>query len=288
VSDPLAIYGAAFSTGAIDINNTLAGFSSRGPSTFYTPNLLKPEISAPGVNVRSSYVTGDTAYNSFSGTSMASPHVAGVVALLWSARPQLVRDIVATKTVLENTANPGVTVNPAQTCGGTPSTTIPNNSFGYGRVDVLAAVNAVPTSTPTPTPTSTPTPTPPATAGADLYTLTSCRIADTRNAPGPLGGPALSAGGTRNFPVAGVCGVSPTAKAVAVTLTVVFPTDYGHLTLYPADTTLPLASTINFRSGIVRASNAVLRLGVSGQISVFCGMPSGTVDFILDVTGYFE
>ncbi|HEV8232239.1 MAG TPA: S8 family serine peptidase, partial [Thermoanaerobaculia bacterium] len=185
VSDPLAIYGAAFSTGAIDINNTLAGFSSRGPSTFYTPNLLKPEISAPGVNVRSSYVTGDTAYNSFSGTSMASPHVAGVVALLWSARPQLVRDIVATKTVLENTANPGVTVNPAQTCGGTPSTTIPNNSFGYGRVDVLAAVNAVPTSTPTPTPTSTPTPTPPATAGADFYTLTSCRIADTRNAPGP-------------------------------------------------------------------------------------------------------
>ena len=54
VNDPPAIYEASFSTGAIDISNTLAGFSSRGPSTFYTPNLLKPNISAPGVNVRSS------------------------------------------------------------------------------------------------------------------------------------------------------------------------------------------------------------------------------------------
>jgi subtilisin family serine protease len=147
VTDPPAIYSTSFSTGAIDINNTLADFSSRGPSTYYTPNLLKPEISAPGVDVRSSYVTSDTTYATFSGTSMAGPHVAGVVALLWSARPQLVRDIAATKTVLENTANPGVTVNPAQTCGGTPSATIPNNSFGYGRVDVLAAVNAVPSDT---------------------------------------------------------------------------------------------------------------------------------------------
>src|SRR6185436_15421510 len=83
-------------------------------------------------------------------------------ALLWSARPQLLRDIAATKTILENTANPAVTVNPPQTCGATASTTIPNNSFGYGRVDALAAVNIVPTptQTPTATPTSTPTTTP--------------------------------------------------------------------------------------------------------------------------------
>src|SRR3954453_4232858 len=60
VSGPPAIYEAAFSTGAIDINNTLAGFSSRGPSTFYTPNLLKPNISAPGVSVRSATNTSDT------------------------------------------------------------------------------------------------------------------------------------------------------------------------------------------------------------------------------------
>ena len=140
VTDPPAIYSASFSTGAIDITNTLASFSSRGPSTFYSPNLLKPNISAPGVNVRSSTRTSDSSYGNLSGTSMAGPHVAGVVALLWSARPSLARNIAATKSILQNTANPAVTVT-AQTCGGTPSTQIPNNSFGYGRIDVLAAYN---------------------------------------------------------------------------------------------------------------------------------------------------
>jgi hypothetical protein len=80
------------------------------------------------------------------------------VALLWSAHPELVRDIDATKALLQNTANPAVTLS-AQTCGGTPSTQIPNNSFGYGRVDALNAVNLGATPTPTPTPPSTPSPT---------------------------------------------------------------------------------------------------------------------------------
>jgi len=145
-----------------------------------------------------------------------------------------------------------------------------------------------PSPTPTATPTLTPTPTPIATPGADFHTLAPCRIADTRDAPGPLGGPSLQAGVTRDFPVAGVCSVPPTAKAVAVNLTVVSPTAAGHLTLYPAGGSLPLASTINFRTGIVRANNAIIRLGVSGEIAVFCGMASGSTDFVLDVTGYFE
>src|SRR6185503_6878635 len=139
VADPPSIYNDSFSTGAIDINNTLAGFSSRGPSTFYTPNILKPNVSAPGVNVRSTLRTSDTSYGNNSGTSMAGPHVAGVVALLWSARPNLVRNIAATKSLLQNSANPAVVLAPTQTCGGTPSTDIPNNSFGYGRVDALKA-----------------------------------------------------------------------------------------------------------------------------------------------------
>jgi serine protease AprX len=160
VEDAPAMYSASFSTGAINIGNALANFSSRGPST-YTSNPLKPNISAPGVNVRSSYGSGDTTYMNLSGTSMAGPHVVGVVALLWSARPELVRDIAATKSILQNTANPGVTVAPVENCGGTSSTQIPNNSFGYGRVDALAAVNATPT--PTPTPTATPSATPTAT-----------------------------------------------------------------------------------------------------------------------------
>jgi hypothetical protein len=159
VEDAPAMYSASFATGAINMDNILADFSSRGPSTFYTPNLLKPNVSAPGVDVRSSRRTSDTSYGFSSGTSMAGPHVAGVVALVWSAHPQLVRDIAATKSLLENTANPEVLV-AAETCGGIPSTQIPNNSFGYGRVDALNAVNLGATPTPTPTPTSTPTPTP--------------------------------------------------------------------------------------------------------------------------------
>lgn len=148
VDSPPGIYNATFTIGAIDISNILAGFSSRGPSTFYTPNLLKPNISAPGVNVRSTTRTSDTSFGNLSGTSMASPHVAGVVALLWSARPLLLRNIAATKTLLQNTANPAVTLVTPQTCGGTASTQIPNNSFGYGRVDALAALNAAPTAAP--------------------------------------------------------------------------------------------------------------------------------------------
>jgi hypothetical protein len=73
---------------------------------------------------------------------MAGPHVVGVIALIWSARPTLSRNIAATKTLLQNSANPAVGLASTQTCGGTPSTQIPNNSFGYGRVDALAAYNA--------------------------------------------------------------------------------------------------------------------------------------------------
>lgn len=159
ISDPPAIYDASFTVGAYDVNNMLAGFSSRGPSSYYTPNLLKPNLTAPGVTVRSSMSSSDTAYGTLQGTSMASPHVAGAVALIWSARPQLMRDIAATKALLLSSANPGVTMSSPQTCFGISSSQIPNNSFGYGRLDVLAAFNASVTPTPTPTPTPTAPPT---------------------------------------------------------------------------------------------------------------------------------
>ncbi len=142
VSSPPATYSSSFSVGSINSTNQLANNSSRGPSLFYDPALQKPNISAPGVNVRSSTKATDSSYSTFSGTSMAGPHVAGVVALLWSAVPGLSRDIDATKNILQNTANPDVTLITPQTCGEIPSTEIPNNSFGYGRVDALAAVSS--------------------------------------------------------------------------------------------------------------------------------------------------
>jgi len=142
VNDPPAIYGASFSTAAINSSMALAGFSSRGPVTVDGSNRLKPDIAAPGVNVRSSINTSDTSYQGagWQGTSMAGPHVVGVVALLWSAIPSMERDVAGTKQLIENTANPNVSAG-TQVCGGTGAADIPNNLFGYGLVDALAAYN---------------------------------------------------------------------------------------------------------------------------------------------------
>jgi serine protease AprX len=241
VADAPAIYSASFSTGAISITNTLASFSSRGPSTFYNPNLLKPNVSAPGVNVRSSTRTSDTSYGNSSGTSMAGPHVAGVVALLWSARPQLVRNIAATKTILENTANPAVTVTPLQTCGGTPSTQIPNNSFGYGRVDALAAVNSVGASSPTPTATATSTPTATATA---TPTATAAVTATVPPTPPPLS-PTPTATATATATPTATATVAPSATATPTSTVPIPSPSQSPLTTpspTPTATTTPTAS----------------------------------------------
>jgi hypothetical protein len=185
----------------------------------------------------------------------------------------------ATATRTPTAPGPPPTVTPTQTSGPSPTPT---------RTPTVTNTPAVPPATPTPTPTATPTATPPAIVGTSFHTLTPCRIADTRNPPGPQGGPSLAAGASRSFPVSGVCAVPATAKAIAVNLTAVLPTADGFLTLYPTGLPLPLASSINFRAGIVRANNAVLPVSGTGQITVFCGMQSGSTDFLLDVTGWFE
>jgi serine protease AprX len=147
---PPAIYDASYTVGALNTGrDTIASFSSRGPVTIDGSNRIKPDITAPGTNTRSSYNTADDSYAILSGTSMATPHIAGSVALLWSARPELRPDLDATEGTLNNAA-----VHISSSACGDPGP--PNNVYGWGRVDVLAAVNA--TGTPTPTPTPTPIP----------------------------------------------------------------------------------------------------------------------------------
>ncbi len=104
IKDPIAIYDGAFSVGAVDEGRGLAPFSSTGPVTVDGSGRLKPDIAAPGVDVWSAWPGGQYAVNS--GTSMAGPHVAGVVALLWSADPSLIGDIDRTEQILRETAQP--------------------------------------------------------------------------------------------------------------------------------------------------------------------------------------
>ena len=133
VSDPPAIYEAVYSVGALNTGtDTIASFSSRGPVTVDGSNRRKPDISAPGNPVRSAWNTSDSSYLSISGTSMATPHVAGGTALLLSARPILHHDVAMQRTVLNNSA---FHLN-STLCS---SSGYPNNTFGYGRLDAQAA-----------------------------------------------------------------------------------------------------------------------------------------------------
>jgi hypothetical protein len=125
---------------------------------------------------------------------------------------------------------------------------------------------------------------PPPTA---FFTVPPCRLIDTRQPTGSYGGPALVAGIDRTFTLAGRCGISPKARSVAVNIAVTQPTAPGHLKLYPAGAALPQTSSINYGAGQTRASNAILLL-TSGGITVRCNQSSGSVHFILDLTGYFE
>ena len=159
VSNPPGIYEATYSVGALNTGtDTIASFSSRGPVIADGSNRIKPDICAPGTGTRSSYNTSDNAYASLSGTSMATPHIAGAMALLWNAVPSLRHQLTDSRDALNNSA---VHLDSTQ-CG---TAGPPNNVFGWGRVDILAAVGGgsptpTPTASATATATATPRPTP--------------------------------------------------------------------------------------------------------------------------------
>lgn len=134
VASPLSLYDSVFSVGAIDQYGDMADFSSRGPVTIDGSGRMKPDIAAPGVDILSA-LPEDT-YGPNSGTSMAGPHLVGVVALIWSAQPDLIGDINGTEQLIIDTARPYT----GSTSPGCFTGNDPNAAYGYGIVDVYAAV----------------------------------------------------------------------------------------------------------------------------------------------------
>jgi hypothetical protein len=119
-----------------------------------------------------------------------------------------------------------------------------------------------------------------------FFTLAPCRILDTRNASGPLGGPALAANAARTFASAGICGIPKTARALSVNIAVTGGSAAGDIRLFPGGTAAPVASTINFNPGRTLANNAVLSLG-GGNFTALLDS-AGPVHLIVDVNGYFQ
>jgi subtilisin family serine protease len=139
ITDPPAIYDSSVTVGATDSTNGIASFSSRGPVTVDGSRRVKPDISAPGVNIRGA-VPNNGYQSGWSGTSMAAPHVAGGVALLWQAKPFLIGDIDSTESLMEHNTVHLTTRQAVGMCRG-PSFQ-KDNTFGYGLLNLLQAVQA--------------------------------------------------------------------------------------------------------------------------------------------------
>jgi sugar lactone lactonase YvrE len=123
------------------------------------------------------------------------------------------------------------------------------------------------------------------TSALAFYPVTPCRIADTRNPAGALGGPSLAANTSRAFPAqSSACKLPSTAQAYSLNVTAVPHTKLGYLTIWPAGETQPLVSTLNAPTGAVTANAAIVPAGASGEVSVFA---DDAADVILDMNGYF-
>jgi len=122
----------------------------------------------------------------------------------------------------------------------------------------------------------------------DFFTLTPCRILDTRDAVGTYGGPALVAGADRVFPLFNRCGIPATARAVSVNLAADRSNDSREPPAVSGGRTAAECLLDQLLPGLTRANNAVVGLNGLGELAVRCAQASGSVHFILDVNGYFE
>jgi hypothetical protein len=260
--------GGAFTGGAA---NPIATYSSDGPRRiFYEPSgvAITPgnvlfatsggrDLQKPDITAADCVTTTTPGFIPFCGTSAAAPHAAAIAALLKSgpnnpSTGQAQAAMFAT----------ALDVNPAGR----------DRDSGVGIVMANLAAAALAT-----------------VPAVDFYTLSPCRIFDTRQVAAETNGSPLACGADKEYTIvgAGGCGVPSGAKAVSLNLTVASPTAQGNLRLFAAGAPAPLASNLNYVAGQTRGNNAVAPLSANGKIAVRCA-PSGSTHVIVDVNGYFQ
>ena len=239
---------------------------------------------------------GSYVFDYFSGTSAAAPSMAGVAALLdqdqgeavGNLNPRLYQMAASVPAVFHDVtvSTSGVTncnVNTPSMCNnssagptsltggqaGFPVTTGYDEVTGLGSLDVAAFVKSFVATSP---------------AALQFVGVTPCRVADTRNAPGPFGGPILGAGTSREFPIPqSACQIPNSAVAYSLNVTAVPPAALGYLTLWPSGQPQPLVSTLN-SDGRIKANAAITPAGTNGGVTVYVSDESHVV---LDIDGYF-
>lgn len=117
-----------------------------------------------------------------------------------------------------------------------------------------------------------------------FYPVTPCRIADTRNPAGPLGGPSLVGGQVRSLPLLSACSIPSTAQAYSLNFTAIPHTTLGYLSVWPAGQPQPLVSTLNALTGRITANGAIVPAGTNGAVDLFV---TDNSDMVIDVSGYF-
>ncbi|HEX5690115.1 MAG TPA: carboxypeptidase regulatory-like domain-containing protein, partial [Roseiflexaceae bacterium] len=247
-------YANAYAVGAFDSNDVIAPFSARGSAT-PDGGLVKPNIAAPGVDIRSSVPGGE--YGLSSGTGTAASHVAGTVALMWSAAPALVGDIDGTHALLDRTAVDVADGGCEDYAAPLSAANITNPAWGEGRLDAFEAVAASPRGT----------------TGTLAGTITDAVTSD------PLGGATIEITGTFTRTL---------VATAAATYTTVLPVGVFNLTArafgYEPASAVGITVSANLTQTQDFALTPLPRHAISGQVHDTSGAPIFGARVTLDDT----